>query len=205
MSNSQTEVDPRSIRIKGEFTPDPMLCHFVADRPLLEDWTLVFNAAEDGKGSPLIDELFAVEGVAKVQVAGNRVSVTKNIDTDWPLLAKHIVPAIRRAMTTEGGPISTEAVEAVQTVDPGDLAQKIERLFESHVNPALASHGGWVKLVAVKDRDVHLEMGGGCQGCSASKQTLTHGIENAIREIAPGVRNIVDVTDHDAGENPYYS
>jgi Fe/S biogenesis protein NfuA len=64
-------------------------------------------------------------------------------------------------------------------------------------------HGGFVKLVKVEDRDVFLEMGGGCQGCAASQATLRQGIEAAIRDVAPQVRNVVDVTDHAAGTNPY--
>ena len=81
----------------------------------------------------------------------------------------------------------------------------VERLFESHINPALASHGGFARLVKVEDRDVYIEMGGGCQGCASSQATLRHGIETAIRQVAPQVREVIDVTDHGAGENPYYA
>ena len=66
-------------------------------------------------------------------------------------------------------------------------------------------YGGFVRLDRVEDRDVFLEMGGGCQGCSASRVTLREGIEQAIRQACPQVREVVDITDHDAGENPYYS
>ena len=59
-------VDPRSIKIRGEFTSDPNLCNFIVDRPVLRDWTLIFRSADESLGSPLIHELFAVEGVSKV-------------------------------------------------------------------------------------------------------------------------------------------
>jgi NFU1 iron-sulfur cluster scaffold homolog, mitochondrial len=48
-------------------------------------------------------------------------------------------------------------------------------------------------------------MGGGCQGCASSRATMKFGIERAIKEAIPSVRNVVDATDHDAGTNPYYS
>ena len=57
----------------------------------------------------------------------------------------------------------------------------------------------------VEERDVFLEMGGGCQGCAASQATLRHGIESAIRRVVPQVREVIDVTDHESGENPYYA
>lgn len=200
-----SNIDPRSIKIRGEFTSDPNLCNFIVDRPVLEDWTLIFRSADEALGSPLMDELFAVEGVAKVQVSGERVIVTKNIDLDWPLLARNIVPAIRRGLTSGGPAISAAAIEAVQSASPADLEPRIEELFAKHINPALDSHGGWVKLIKVEDRDVFIEMGGGCQGCSASQMTLRNGIESSIREIAPSVREVHDVTDHAAGANPYYT
>jgi Fe-S cluster biogenesis protein NfuA len=77
-------------------------------------------------------------------------------------------------------------------------------LLDSQINPFLASHGGFVKLHRVEGRDVHVEMGGGCQGCAASQQTMKHGIERAIREAIPQVGEVIDSTDHAAGANPYY-
>ena len=48
-------------------------------------------------------------------------------------------------------------------------------------------------------------MGGGCQGCAMSQATLSDGIKQAIVEAIPEVRDVIDATDHTAGDNPYYS
>jgi Fe/S biogenesis protein NfuA len=86
----------------------------------------------------------------------------------------------------------------------GDLADKVQQLLAEAINPSLASHGGYASLVGVEDTKVFLSMGGGCQGCALSAATLREGIQTAIREAIPEVTEIIDVTDHDAGENPYY-
>lgn len=86
----------------------------------------------------------------------------------------------------------------------GDLADKVRQLLEQAVNPMLASHGGYAELVGVEDTRVFLSMGGGCQGCAISAMTLREGIVKQIRAAIPEVTDVVDVTDHDAGENPYY-
>jgi Fe/S biogenesis protein NfuA len=86
----------------------------------------------------------------------------------------------------------------------GDLADKVQQLLAEAINPSLASHGGFASLVGVEDTKVFLSMGGGCQGCALSAATLREGIQVAIREAIPEVTEIIDVTDHDAGENPYY-
>ena len=48
-------------------------------------------------------------------------------------------------------------------------------------------------------------MGGGCQGCTASSITLKQGVESYIVAKVEGVNEIVDMTDHTEGENPYYT
>jgi Fe/S biogenesis protein NfuA len=86
--------------------------------------------------------------------------------------------------------------------DPKAMA--IQELLDTQINPAVASHGGHVELVDVHDDIVYIRFGGGCQGCGMVSVTLNQGVEQAIHEAFPEIREIVDVTDHAAGTNPYY-
>ncbi|MEM7141180.1 MAG: NifU family protein [Actinomycetota bacterium] len=87
----------------------------------------------------------------------------------------------------------------------GDAAEKIQMLLAERINPALASHGGYAELVGVEDDKAFVTMGGGCQGCAMSAATLREGITKAILEAIPEITEVVDTTDHDQGENPYYT
>ena len=88
----------------------------------------------------------------------------------------------------------------------GSIADKVQQLLDMSINPALASHGGYASLVDVNDDDsVVVTMGGGCQGCAMSQATLSDGIKRAIMEAIEEVTDVIDVTDHEAGENPYFS
>ena len=63
-----------------------------------------------------------------------------------------------------------------------------------------------MELVDYMDRNIFIRMMGGCQGCSASSATLRNGIERILREsFGDDVNEIIDVTDHSSGENPYYN
>ncbi len=194
-----------TFKISGELTNDPMVCKFHCDRAILDDWTVVFNKPDDSMGSPLIDALFAVEGVASVTVSGSTITVVKSIATPWPHLAADIAKAIRGSCSLEKPPVSPNVIERLKNLPMDDAKNAIETLFENQINPALASHGGYVKLIKIEDRDVYVEMGGGCQGCASAKATMRHGVEGAIRKVAPQVRNIIDATDHASGTNPYYT
>ncbi len=87
----------------------------------------------------------------------------------------------------------------------GSVEDKVNQLLEMRVNPALASHGGYASLVKVEDDKVVVTMGGGCQGCAMSQATLSQGIRQAILEAIPEVSDVIDATDHTAGENPYFT
>jgi len=87
----------------------------------------------------------------------------------------------------------------------GDAADKVRVLLAERINPALAAHGGFAELVGVEDDRAFVTMGGGCQGCAMSAATLREGITKAILEAIPEITEVVDNTDHDQGENPYYS
>lgn len=196
---------PTTFKISGELTNDPNVCKFHCDRPILDNWTVVFNHADESLGSPLVDALFAVEGVSSVTVSGSTITVTKSIATPWPHMAADIAKAIRGGCATDAAPVAPAVIERLQAMPMDEAAKAIEELLEKQINPALASHGGFVKLMKIEDRDVYVEMGGGCQGCASARATMRYGVEGAIRKVAPQVRNIIDATDHTSGTNPYYT
>jgi Fe/S biogenesis protein NfuA len=84
------------------------------------------------------------------------------------------------------------------------LAVEIQALIDSQINPGVASHGGFVELLDVKDDTVYVKMGGGCQGCGMASVTLKQGVEVLLKENFPQIQSVVDSTDHAGGNNPYY-
>ena len=89
----------------------------------------------------------------------------------------------------------------------GPLAVRAIAVLEADVTPSIASHGGRADLVAIdEDKGIaYLALSGGCQGCAMSRQTLSNGIEVMLKEQIPQLTDIIDVTDHAVGENPFYA
>ena len=86
-----------------------------------------------------------------------------------------------------------------------ELGPRVARVIDAHINPAVAIHGGQIALVNVEGNTVFVRMEGGCKGCGLAKVTLTHGIVKMIREAIPDIEDVIDVTAHDEGENPYFA
>ena len=78
-------------------------------------------------------------------------------------------------------------------------------MISEKVNPVVASHGGHVDLIGIDDEGKALiAFGGGCQGCGMVDVTLRQGVEVMITEGVPDVSGVIDMTDHEAGTNPFY-
>jgi Fe/S biogenesis protein NfuA len=84
------------------------------------------------------------------------------------------------------------------------IVARVAEVLDTQINPQIAAHGGFAELVAVDAPIAYLRMGGGCQGCGLAAVTLTQGIEVAILDAVPEIEQVVDVTDHASGTNPYY-
>lgn len=85
------------------------------------------------------------------------------------------------------------------------MRRQIQDVIEDEVNPFVANHGGHIELVDFLNKNVYIEMSGGCKGCAASTATLKQGIERILREhFGDEINEIIDATDHSEGENPYY-
>lgn len=156
-------------------------------------YDLAFESIADAADG---DSVVTVEGLPVI-VPADSVENLRGATLDLPANAAQGGLVIRN-------PNRPDPLAGVELDLHGDLADKVRQLLDQAVNPMLASHGGYAELVGVEETKVFLSMGGGCQGCAVSAMTLREGIEKQIRAAIPEVTDIVDVTDHDAGENPYY-
>jgi len=91
------------------------------------------------------------------------------------------------------------------TLARNPLAVRVQAVLDDRVNPGLAAHGGVVSLVDIQGDRVVLSFGGGCQGCGMADVTLKEGVSAQLKQQIPEISEVVDATDHAAGENPYYA
>lgn len=89
--------------------------------------------------------------------------------------------------------------------DPKEVQMEvIQNLLDFEINPKVAAHGGFFSLIDISDNNVHVELGGGCQGCGMVDVTLRQGVEQRMREVFPDMVELIDNTDHAGGDDPYY-
>lgn len=190
------------IKITAQIDPQGLKCKFLVDRPIYPQGSIYFSSKEKAKGAPFTEKLFEIENVKAIQFAINELTVTTAQAIDWKVPAKKIAELIRVQIRSGEPAIPLEFKFA--SMPDGDTRKIVQEIFDNQINPTVAEHGGYVDLLDVKDHNIYLRMGGGCQGCGMADVTLRQGIEVAIRERIPDIANILDVTDHAGGTNPYY-
>ena len=191
------------ILIQGEPMKVPTMCRFTMSQPVYPDQSYYFGSAEAAELSPLATRLFEIEGISAVLVTHDRITITKQGSKPWPEVGKQVGTAIRDHVASRQPAVDSDLRERIPTAEV--LKDRVQGVLDREVNPSVASHGGVVRLLDVRDNQVYLQMGGGCQGCGQADVTLKQGVEVAIRAEVPEVGEILDTTDHAAGNNPYYS
>jgi Fe-S cluster biogenesis protein NfuA len=163
----------------------------------------VANALERG----VLSAVIARGGGLRVAVVEGGVvvlEVTGSPGAVLPLASR--IEALIRAAVPE--------VTAVRITGPGDappasavgsLAEQARRVLATEINPVIAAHRGHVALAGVDQGWVRIRFEGGCQGCSLAEVTLRQGIEPLLRARLPGMTGLADVTDHEAGTQPFFS
>jgi Fe-S cluster biogenesis protein NfuA len=198
-------ADPTiTIRAEG-LLADPDACKFTVSRTVHPGGPFFFDNKERAAGSPLLERLFSLPGVAHVLVADNVVTVGKEPSTSWSGLKSAIGTAIRTQLVT-GVPAILEASLNASTRERTDaeIRAVLQELLDREVNRSIAAHGGQISILDVRDGSLFIAMSGGCQGCAASQVTLRQGLDVMVRRVAPEIVDIVDTTDHAAGNTPFY-
>ena len=196
--------EPIGIRAEASVA-DPDTCKFTVSQTVHPGGPFFFHAKELAGGSPLVERLFALDGVAHVLIVENVVTVGKDSGASWSALKSEIGAVIRAQLVSgEAAILDTPRTAGASGRTDAEVRTVIQDLLDRQVNRAIAAHGGKISIVDVKDGNLFVTMSGGCQGCAASQLTLRRGFEVKVRRVAPEIVDIIDTTDHTAGKKPFY-
>lgn len=189
--------------IQTESTPNPRTLKFLPGREVLGSGSREFADAESAKISPLAQMLLAIDGVARVYLGGDFLTVTKAESIEWQHLKPHLLAAIMdhflsgRATLLASDDATNVSDEAAIAYDgeAAGIVKELKELIEARVRPAVARDGGditfhsWDHELGI----VRLNMRGACAGCPSSALTLKQGIENMLRHYVPEVNAVEQV------------
>lgn len=189
--------------IQTEFTPNPRTLKFLPGREVLGAGSREFASEEAAAASPLAQALFTIDGVERVYLGSDFLTVTRSEGVEWPHLKPHLLAAIMDHYTS-GRPAVLDAAAGAQADEEADIVyegdaaaivKELKELIEARVRPAVARDGGDITFHSWDHANgvVRLNMRGACAGCPSSTMTLKQGIENMLRHYVPEVNRVEQV------------
>jgi len=176
--------------IQTETMPNPATLKFLPGCPVVEKGTADFTDANDARRSPLATALFGVEGITRVLLGSDFITVTKSDDKDWDIMKAWILGTIMEHFLS-GKPVITRSAAATDAAESGGedpIGAQIKDLIDSRIQPAATEGGGAVTYRGFKDGVAYLEFEG-------SASSLMKGIENMLRHYVPEVEAVKDHRD----------
>lgn len=182
--------------ILTEPTPNPNAVKFLPGRTVLGTKPSKFYQKENKVPDevPLVEQLFAIEGVKDVFFGSDFITVGKTDDHSWEVIKSNVLDTIDDYNNTGDAFVLDKPEPACESInsDAGvdRVTKKIVELLDTRVRPAVAMDGGDILFHSFENGVVYLEMYGACSGCPSSTMTLKMGIENMLRHYIPEVHSV---------------
>jgi Fe/S biogenesis protein NfuA len=191
-------------RVKGFVagTPDPEAQAMWIEVTGVSAGDYTYNMTLKPRAAAALDDSVQSQDGLTIVVPARDVEALKGATIDWE--GDALQGGLKLVNPNKPAPASPAISPNADIELSGPLAQRVRDIVEHQVNPAIASHGGRAELVAVEEPIAYVRLHGGCQGCGMASVTLHQGIEVAIRDNVPEIQQVVDVTDHASGDNPYF-
>lgn len=194
-----TNTAKKYVHLYTESVPNPNSLKFAINFMILpEGLDLDFaNLAEAQGKSPLAEALFAQEGVERVFLMSNFITVTKRPELDWYELVPTLKAFIKDYLEQEKPILASTALNqiaaAADTPATGDpeMVAKIKQVLDEYVRPAVEGDGGAISFKSFEEGIVKVELRGSCSGCPSSTITLKDGIQRLLTNMVPGVVGVV--------------
>lgn len=191
-------MSDQNISVYAEATPNPEVIKFMVNKDLSGEQALEFESPEDTEGAPLPAKLFQNDFVHSVFIMNNFVSVTKTKDREWveliPVVRDMIKDHIQNGEVVVTDEVIKQAAEepAANEVqgDEEEDVQKIKKILNDQVKPAVEMDGGAIDFKSYEDGVVKVELRGACSGCPSSMVTLKAGIEGLLKKMVPSVKEV---------------
>jgi len=176
--------------VQTEITPNPNSLKFLPGKIVSNSGHYEITDKDD-VDNELIRNILSVNGVVSIFLGKDFLSVNKNDQVKWEEI-KHIVISLINDFYADGREfIIDENIE--QNKDSqnfNEIDQKIIKILDQKIRPAVAKDGGDIKFKEFKNGIVKVELQGSCSGCPSSTMTLKQGVQNLLCHYLPEVKEV---------------
>ena len=177
--------------VQTEATPNPNSLKFLPGKTVSKNGSFEITKNDDIQNE-LVKDLLSINGVEGIFLGNNFISINKYDEISWDQI-KHIIISYINDFYSSGNDcvINSELKEDFKNLE--EIEQKIVKILDQKIRPAIAKDGGDIKFKEFKNGVVKVQLQGSCSGCPSSILTLKQGVQNLVRHYIPEVKEVESI------------
>ena len=177
--------------VQTEVTPNPNSLKFLPGKKVSNSGPYEITSKDETQNA-LVRNLLSINGVEGIFLGEDFISINKKEIIKWDEI-KHIVISFINDFYSEGKEFVIDESLEEQNSNLDELEQKIVKILDEKIRPAVARDGGDIKFKEFKDGVVKVQLQGSCSGCPSSTMTLKQGVQNLLCHYLPEVKEVVAI------------
>ena len=177
--------------VQTEVTPNPNSLKFLPGKKVSNSGPYEITS-NDNIQNELVRNILSINGVEGIFLGEDFISVNKNGNVKWEEI-KHIVISLINDFYADGKEFVIDQNKTEENSDLSEIEEKIVKILEQKIRPAVAKDGGDIKFKEFNDGVVKVQLQGSCSGCPSSTMTLKQGVQNLLCHYLPEVKEVVAI------------
>jgi Fe-S cluster biogenesis protein NfuA len=177
--------------VQTEVTPNPNSLKFLPGKKVSNSGPYEITNKDETQNE-LVRNLLSINGVEGIFLGEDFISISKKEIIKWDEI-KHIVISFINDFYSEGKEFVIDESLEKQNSNLDELEQRIVKILDEKIRPAVARDGGDIKFKEFKDGVVKVQLQGSCSGCPSSTMTLKQGVQNLLCHYLPEVKEVVAI------------
>ena len=177
--------------VQTEVTPNPNSLKFLPGKKVSNSGPYEISSKDDTKNE-LVKDILSINGVESIFLGQDFISVNKNDQIKWDEI-KHIVISMINDFYSTGKDFVIDENLKDDETNLDEIEQKIVKILDQKIRPAVARDGGDIRFKEYKDGVVKVQLQGSCSGCPSSTMTLKQGVQNLLRHYLPEVKEVIAI------------
>ena len=177
--------------VQTEVTPNPNSLKFLPGKIVSNSGSYEITSKEDVQNE-LVKNILSINGVEGIFLGEDFISVNKNENIKWDEI-KHIVISLINDFYADGKEFVIDENIKGKVTDLSEIEEKIVKILEQKIRPAVARDGGDIKFKEFKNGIVKVQLQGSCSGCPSSTMTLKQGVQNLLCHYLPEVKEVIAI------------
>ena len=177
--------------IQTEVTPNPNSLKFLPGKKVSNSGPYEITNKHD-IDNELVRNIMSIKGVESIFLGQDFISVNKHENIKWDEI-KHIVISLINDFYAHGKDFVIDENTSQKDLDLSDIEEKIVKILEQKIRPAVARDGGDIKFKEFKNGVVKVQLQGSCSGCPSSTMTLKQGVQNLLCHYLPEVKEVIAI------------